>query len=247
MIIENIYKIAKGRLKGKKLDRVLIGISLLCTSLDDGTIGVTYVLRNEIDGVCGSLPEGNMVGMDGAYLGSLAVEGDNVLSRALGLSVINSQERVNGDFLYTDEDTVTAANLREEDVVGVVGHIGPVIMRATGHVKEILVFERDEKKEGFDTDLEELKRCDVVFITSATFVNNTLEEVLEKVGNPREVVLVGSTTPLYPEAFTKSKVTMLSGTRWLPEYKEEIFNEVGQGASMRQLIKRGEKVTIKIK
>lgn len=48
MILERVHDLALSKPAGKKIQAVRIGLELLAVELDDGEIGVTYVLRKEI-------------------------------------------------------------------------------------------------------------------------------------------------------------------------------------------------------
>ncbi|TEB04573.1 hypothetical protein Psch_03333 [Pelotomaculum schinkii] len=64
MILERVYDSALSRLAGKKIKEVRIGLELMAVELDDGAIGVTYVLRKEIGHACAALPKaGSLLGM----------------------------------------------------------------------------------------------------------------------------------------------------------------------------------------
>ena len=76
MILENVYKLALPRHAGKKVKKVIVGLALMGVELDNGSIGVTYVLRKEIDDVCASLPQsGTIVGMPAEEIAKWALQG----------------------------------------------------------------------------------------------------------------------------------------------------------------------------
>lgn len=85
-----------------------------------------------------------------------------------------------------------------------------------------------------------------MFVTGATVINGSLEKVLSYCKKARDIVIVGSSTPLYSKAFLGSGVTVLAGTRWLPEKGQEILTGVSQSAGMQQLIVYGEKVSLAV-
>lgn len=254
MILEKIYQLALPKLKGKKIKDVTIGLALMAVELDDGSIGVTYVLRKETDDICTAIPRGkSIVGRNAEEVAIWAVENKNVISSALGLAVLNSvaefDEFIN-DGEDKDSDAAFSIKVTDEDTVGIIGNIGPVVSNLRGKVKEMFIFERGDKSENGlypeNRQSELLPECQVVFITSSTLINGTFEKILSYCTNTREIVMVGSSTPIYPEAFKDSRVTVLAGTKWLPENKDAIFTDISQCAGMRQLIKCGKKVSAKV-
>jgi len=253
--LERVYDLAKPRLDGRYIRDVRIGLGLIAVELDDGSVGVTYVLRNEIGHGCSVLPQsGNLVGMKADEIAKWAIEGENVIRNALGLAVLNSVadfENLQQIRSSEEADAVFSVDIGPEDAVGVIGCIGPVINRLEGRKNRLYVFERDEAMidegtypESAQPDL--LPKCQVVFITSTTLINGTLEPLLKYCFNARDIVMVGSSTPLYPEAFKGTGVTVLSGTRWLSSESASILAGVSQGAGIKQLMKYGKKISVKV-
>lgn len=255
MILKNVLKSASGRLRGKKIKDVRIGLGLMAVELDDGSIGVTYVLRDDIGDCCTAFSRGgNLIGTPATRVARWAVEGKDVLSVAMGMAVMNSAadfgrlERIDA---RGEADAVFSVGVRPSETVGVIGHIGPVIAGLKGRVKKIYVFERGEDvPPGIRPESDEpklLPKCKVVFISSTSLINDTLESrVLGHCTGARDIVMVGTSTPLYPDAFAGSGVTVLAGTRWLPAHGKEILEGVSQGAGIRELIEYGEKISVRV-
>lgn len=210
--------------------------------------------RNEIDHTCGVLPQaGNLIGMPAVEAAGWAAEGNDVIRSALGLAVLNAAaqfDKLQPIDENSDPDAVFAADIRPGDTIGVIGYIGPVISRLQGRDHKILIFERDAEKEEQvypeSAEPELLPNCQVVFITSSTLINGTLESLLHHCSGARDIVMVGSSTPLYPEAFAGTGVTFLSGTEWLSEHSASILTGVSQCAGIRQLMKYGRKISVKV-
>jgi hypothetical protein len=255
MILEKVFRTAHPRLKGIKLKDVRIGLGLMAVELDDGSIGVTYVLRDEIGHGCTTFSHNsNLIGIPAGEVGRWALKGSNVLAVAMGLAVLNSvaeYEKLEQIECAPDADAVFSVEVLPADAVGVVGHIGPVIASLENRVEELYIFERGENTpEGVypeSTQPELLPKCQVVFISGTSLINGTLEKLLKYCTGARDVVMVGSSTPLYPEAFSGSGVTVLAGTWWLSEHREEILAGVSQGKGIKQLIKYGQKMSVRVR
>lgn len=254
MIIENVFEAGKPYLKDRTIKDLRIGLELLALQLDDDSLGVTYVLKNELEHSCGASPfSGKYIGMSALELAEQIFHKPNVLTTALAIAALNAvAPPISKEYLQKEgnRDAVFSVDVNKEETVGVVGHIGPVIRRLKDHPGVMHIFERDLSKgdnlvnEGSQSTL--LPQCDVVFITGATMINGTLENVLSLCTNAREVVLVGSSTPLYPQAFLGSGVSVLAGTRWIPENYQEILTGVSQSAGMQQLIRHGNKLSLSV-
>ncbi|MGB4504584.1 MAG: DUF364 domain-containing protein [Syntrophaceticus sp.] len=246
-MLQKVYESALPRLQGKKVRDVCIGIELLAVQLDGGEIGVAYVLKNEISCGCASLPEGGFEGMDAQEAASLMLKEKNPLNAALGIAVCNAA--ADYDALSSKvADASDAFAARPDDVVGMVGNIRPVAKQLEPKVKRLIIFDRADSQGVYPEEQQEelLPQCDLVIITSSSLLNDTFSRVISYCHQAREIVLTGATTPLYPEAFAGTGVTVLAGTRWFPQYKEEIFNGISQGGCLRQIMQYGEKLTVRL-
>lgn len=254
MILERVYELALPRIIGKKIKEVRIGLQLLAVELDNGAIGVSYVLRKEIDHACEALPQKeNLIGTPAKEIAGWAMHGKNVLTIAMGLAVLNSVtlfdelEHHNNSF---GADAIFAAEIRPTDTIGIVGHIGPIISRLEDKVKQLIIFERGENLIGqvFPECAQPklLPQCEVIFISSTSLINGTLENLLRYCTKARDIVLVGTGTPLYPEAFYGSGITKLAGTRWCHTHRDAVLTGISQCAGMQDIIKYGQKITVRV-
>ena len=254
MILERVYDLALPRLADRKIKDVRIGLELMAVELDNGSIGVTYVLRKEAEHACMALPQaGRLIGMSAQEIAGWALRGGNVINVAAGLAVLNSVaefDKITQNQTLQGVDAVFSVDIKPDDTIGIIGHIGPVISRLRDKNRKMYIFERGDNNNGQiykESDQPKLlPECQVVFITSSTLINGTLENLLNYCSNARDVVMVGSSTPLYPEAFCGTKVTALSGTRWLPSNRDSILTQISQCAGMRQLIKNGQKISVNV-
>jgi uncharacterized protein (DUF4213/DUF364 family) len=249
-MLRKVYNSAVPQLKGKKVRDLCIGIELLAVELDGGEIGVAYVLKNEIGCGCELLPEpGALSGMDAEELSSqmLQNEGGNPLSNAVGVAVCNAVT----DYDALSSEVLDAADVfavRPGDTVGMIGNIGPVAKQLKSKAKRMIIFDRGKPEGVYPEERQEelLPQCDLIVITSSTLLNGTFSRVISYCRQAREVVLTGATTPLYPEAFHGTGVTVLAGSRWFPQYKKEIFTRISQGACLRQIMQYGEKLAVRL-
>lgn len=74
--------------------------------------------------------------------------------------------------------------------------------------------------------IEGLRNCAIALITSTAIINNTLDELLDAASDCREVVVLGPSTPLFPDAFIGMPVTLLSGVEVI---SDEILGVVSEG------------------
>ena len=89
-----------------------------------------------------------------------------------------------------------------------------------------------------------LSKANVIIITSATLSNDTLSNILDNVGDAREVILLGPTTPLLPVAFTSTPITWLMGV--IPVEIERVMEVVASGFGTRGFTKYVKKVGVRV-
>lgn len=248
VMLQKVYDHAVLNLRGKKVKDLCIGLELLAMELDSGEIGVAYVLKNEISCGCESLPEqGDISGMDAQELAAQMLQGDNPLSNAVGIALCNAVV----DYSALSSEVLDAADvfsIQPGDIVGMIGNIKPVAKQLKPKVKRMIIFDRGNPEGVYSEEqqVELLPQCDLIVITSSSLLNGTFSRVISYCQQAREIVLTGATTPLYPEAFQGTGVTVLAGSRWFPQYKKEIFTRISQGGCLRQIMQYGEKVALRL-
>ena len=135
----------------------------------------------------------------------------------------------------------TIFGIESGDTVGMVGYIPPVAKKLAQNAKRMIIFDHGAWLEG-DPDVEPTERqslllpeCDIVVLTGTTTVNGTIDSLLAMCPKAREIVLVGTSTPMFPEGFRGSGVTRLAGAWWKNEDKEAIFKKVTLAGGIRSL------------
>ncbi|MDT8902169.1 Rossmann-like domain-containing protein [Anaeroselena agilis] len=253
MILDRIYDLASPILAGRRIGEVRVGLNFLGVELDDGSLGLAYVLKEDVVSGCAAIPRaGRLTGMPAAEMASWALERKSVIAVAAGLAVMNAVAEFDdaGQEGDRDEDAAFAVPTGPDDTVGVVGHIGPLIAGLRGKVRRLLVFERGKEAIGDvypeAAEPQLLPECQVVFVSSTSLINGTLDNLLGYCGKARDIVMVGASTPMYPAAFAGTGVTLLAGTKWLPENRDAILTGISQCAGMKQLIGYGRKVSARV-
>lgn len=120
---------------------------------------------------------------------------------AVGVATLNALIEPPASALEVDVRELI--RVRPNDVVGMVGHFGPLISFLRQHAARLHIFER---RPGQERDVHPawtapilLRECDVVIVTSASLVTRALDGLLERAVRARELVLVSPSTPMLPE------------------------------------------------
>lgn len=252
MILERIYETSEKFLRGQRVKEVRIGISLLAIELEDGNIGVSYVLREELPAGCSVMPiKGRLSGMDALEMASFALNEKHPLLKSLGLAVLNAAT----NYFIKEEDYNTSQNrdnytVKKGDKVAMIGFIAPIYNRISEVTEDIYVFDRGREGQNNiykEKEQEEiLPKCDVVIITGTTLINDTLEKLLLLCKGCREVVIMGPSTLMYREVFKEMGVTCLAGTMWPKENKEHIFGLISEAGGVKTVGKYGVKMNLRV-
>lgn len=230
---------------------VRLGLKAVGVQLDDGRCGVAY--RFLKDASCDSISRmGNetLAGRKATELLTWLCT-ENSLQRSVGLAVANT---LTAPFVLkaaesgkiVDGDILSAIKLTPGDRVAMIGYFEPMVDK----IREKCALDIYELDTSIAPGLREssaapegLRRCDVGLITSTTIVNGTIDRLLEAAVNCREVVMLGPSTPLVPEVFVGTPVTMLSG---IVIDDDVVLRVVSEGGSMRQLLPYVKKVNLRL-
>lgn len=230
-ISERLVESLRNEAENEVVQDVRIGLGFCAVQLKSGSIGMSAILRHEIESGCtvfhqaGTLAERPL----SELLEMLLVSG-SVVKRALGLAaanaVLSGHQPVNPD----RRDTIELLNLKKDDRAAMVGFFKPLFPKIKRITPFLTVIERDLSS-GEAVSLEDgkkaLKECDVALISATTISNDTLEQTLNLLGEPRRVTLLGPSTPLKKEIFSGTPVNHLAGS--LVKEPEKILQIVSEG------------------
>ena len=130
------------------------------------------------------------------------------LATANALANVRPSQAIPGDVL-------NALRLSPSDKIGMVGYFMPLLRPLRAAVATVEIFEEQQSSnnEVFPSEAayDRLSSCDIVLITSTSLINHSLDDLLEASQSCRDIVLLGSSTPLLHEAFQDTPITYLSG------------------------------------
>ena len=231
--------------RGKLLSRVFIGLGYTAVELSDGRAGLAYTLFEP--GCCDYLPPEVSFRGRPADLALRHLLSAHPLERSGALATANAL--FNSRRLpLVEGDVLELVRPQPEDEVAMVGYFEPLARKLSRRVKNLWIFEKGERPgPGLLPETEMpvfLPRATLVFITSVTILNRTLEDILGEVRRAREVVLLGPTTPLAPEVFRDLPISLLSGVR--VRDTEALFSAVAEARGFRGLREALEKVNLRV-
>jgi uncharacterized protein (DUF4213/DUF364 family) len=188
------------------VEDVRIGGSYVAVVLTGGRIGLAARLK-ESAGTQIEIPRSANCGKRAEALLEDLVSGTGAVERALGLAAANAL--IHPAIPRQEEDTIGLMKLRPGERVAMVGLFRPIVPRIEATGVTLSVIERDTP----ETERRDiLGACSVAIITATTLLNGTLEGILNELGKPRHVALMGPSTPLCEEIFRATPVTHLGGS-----------------------------------
>ncbi|NLP36273.1 MAG: DUF364 domain-containing protein, partial [Firmicutes bacterium] len=239
MIMEKVLQAAEPYLAQKTVQDLVIGLSLIGCQLDSGYVGVSYVMREEITRGCSNFPFAQeAIGKPAAEVARWIISSDNSLQRAIASSVLAAASY--GQNIPDDnvQGKLFGVDVKPDDTVGMIGHIGPVAKELSKQVKEVIIFDKGADDPGLtpmEKQPELLPTCDIAIISGTTTINGTIDALLKMCSRAREIVMVGPSTPMFPQGWQDSRLTVLAGSWWDNEHKEEIFKLISLAGGIRQL------------
>lgn len=213
---------------------VRIGLGYTAVMLDNGRVGVAYTFHRDIQGGCDVFKgKGSLIGRKAPDLVSLLSSSDKI-ETALALATVNALINTKNES-ETTGDVLEQIDFDPNDHVGMVGNFAPILGMLKKKCAKLSIFEKIDFPTGNILPEKEIPHilpdCHVAIISSTTLINGTLDNILGSTSGCRQVIMLGASTPLLPEAFTATPVTLLSGVVVMDPSK--ILAIVSQGGGMR--------------
>ncbi|HIC96771.1 TPA: hypothetical protein EYP12_09170 [Candidatus Bipolaricaulota bacterium] len=224
MIVKELLESVAEPARGRRVVDVRIGLGYTAVKLDDNSCGLAGTPKEELSPYCHCTAvreAGSLAGREALSLAEWALSPEPLAS-ALGIATINAllSSRIEIKGQEGEGDILEHLPIKKDDIIGMVGHFGPLVEPLRRRCKRLYIFERrfqGQAAEGLYPDWAAellLPQCTVAIITGTTLVNKTIDHLLELCRGPRLrlVALAGATTPLSP-LFARYGVSHLFGVR----------------------------------
>jgi uncharacterized protein len=194
--------------------------------LDDGTIGLSYVLLDDSLAVLAGGPHAQrLVGADALEVATGWRDGDGA-ARTVGFAAVNALSRrvldIDGFVPPDAPDSIGGLDPQPGEHIGMVGFFPPLVRQVTRLGARLTVLELRADlagaHDGFTVTLDprRLQDCDKVLATSTVLLNHTLEAVLENCRRASRIALIGPGAGCLPEVLFAAGITTLGGT-WITD------------------------------
>jgi uncharacterized protein (DUF4213/DUF364 family) len=174
---------------------------------------------------------GSLTGKSALELAEYA-KSDNPLEASIGMAAINSLIDVDEARCVEENAFDILAREGMDKKIAIVGHF-PWIPRLRSVAGKLWVIEQRPQEGELPAEAAEsiLPQADVVGVTGASFINHTVERLLDLSKN-RFVVMLGPTTPLSPVLFDYG-VDVLAGVKVVEA--DKTIRSISQGAIFSQV------------
>jgi uncharacterized protein len=223
---------------------VRMGLGYTAVENSAGGLGLAYTFRNHLPSSCCVFKDaGSLIGKSLKDIAELFFDHHNLLNATLGLAAINSAVSVD-NLDNISGDVLEHLDITRDEPVLMIGHFAPVEMQLKNITANLSVYDDKYNPDKKDSDafLQHADKCRVVLITSTTLINKTFENIISKTPNARMRVLLGPSTPLFPDIFKNEGVHMLSGMTFKDNNK--VKEIVSQGGGTMHFKKYAQKINL---
>jgi len=232
-----------------RVGRALVGPGFIAVELENGTVGLSANIALSQTQGCTIFPDaGTLAGSRASDVLKLVSRGD-FLSRELALATVNAL--INTLHPAPFGDAFDHIEIRPRQRAVIVGLIEPVARMLTEKGCTVSIFENrpvlHPQVESHEMMPARIREADIVVLSGTTLINATIEEILAMPSPAKAWVLMGPSTPMIPEAFSRTPVTHLAGARILDN--ERAFTLLMEGGGTKELYHSGtmKKVTQEVR
>lgn len=249
-VVEKVLEKSEQFFFDKKVQDIVVGVSLIAVQLSDGSLGISYVLRDSLPSGCSIFPYAKEVpGKTVKETAEWILTGKENLQKAIGGAILCAALEDTGVPDEEKSETPYGININADDKVGMIGFIPPVADMFMKHAGSLIVFDQgislrgggergcDAKVMPMEKQQEMLPDRDIVVLSGTTTVNGTIDGLLEICKKAREIIMIGPSTPMCPEGFKGSGITRLAGSFWDRSHKEDIFKNISQAGGIAHVKK----------
>lgn len=196
--------------------------------LDDGSMGLSYVLLDESSRRLVAEGGDPGLGLEGADALAIArwFADEPGARRALGFAAVNALTRClfdrAGFVPRPSGDSIGMLAPQATDHIGMIGFFPPLVKHIVSAGAKLTVVELRAdlagQREGYrvTTDRNDLATCNKVISTSTLLLNGTLDAMLAACGQARSFAVIGPGAGCLPDPLFARGVTLLGGT-WISD------------------------------
>ena len=234
------------------VERIVIGVFFIGVKLSNGLGGVCFTpIKSIPEAVCcpssaRAMPaSGKLKGRKATTFLEEMFSG-NALKKAVGIAVLNALSATcwqikppNNYVIDRGRNALDEAVIPEDAYVVVVGSLAPFLRVLKKRGRPFCILELDpvtlkpDEMEFYapaEQAPEKIPQADLLVITGTTLINDTLEGLLSLARPDADVIVLGPTASMLPEAFFRRGVRTLGGVMVTnPDALLDVISEAGSG------------------
>ena len=249
--IDGIKARLGSRLDDIMLERVVVGIFFTGVKLTNGHGGLCFTpIKTIPEAVCcpssaRAMPNsGKLAGTPASKIIDRMFSG-NAMKRSIGIAVINAlsntiwaEQEPDGYIIRHDADPLDNYAYPEGGKAVVVGALVPYLKMLKQGNRDFSILEKDartlkpDEMEHFvpeEQAAEKVAEADLLIITGTTLINDTLEGLLDTAKPSADIIVVGPTASMLPEAFFFRGVKSVGGV--MATVPDRLLDVLGEGGS----------------
>ena len=217
------------------VERVVFGLFFSGVKLSNGQGGLCFTPIKELPEAVCCPTSAKAMPQSGKFIGRSVTKiladlhHQNILRKTLAIATLNALSSSCWDKMESlsykiliGRDAFTEMRIPSPGKTVVIGALVPILKRLLEVNADFTVLEMDSRTlKGRELDhyapasetLKYVPQADLLVITGVTILNGTLEEILEVAKPGAQILVVGPTASMLPDAFFKRGVTMLGGIR----------------------------------
>ncbi len=245
---DRLYAAVADKARDVTIEHLCMGLGYTAVVTSDDSIGVAYTYFDTNAGCTLVDDYQDFEGRPAADLLTL-MKSTDCLERSMALALVNALNLQDICHLAPDKDNTilfNALDIGTSAKVAMVGYIKPIVrlLESKGAQVEVI-----DKFRGMGDQSEFYYKlnhwADAALITSTSILNNTIEEILNQLGDHVRAALLGPGTPMVADAFSDwPGVRALAGI--VPLEKEAVLKTVRHGLGTPYLHHHCKKATLTI-
>jgi uncharacterized protein (DUF4213/DUF364 family) len=257
--IFRVIELYGGQFDQIKVTRAVLGLFFSGVKLSTGHGGLCFTPIKEIpEAVCcpssaKAMPLSGKLAGRGVQEYLNDIFGRSILKRTLGIAVLNALSTAYLDLpegenyesadgqkyeILKGQDAFDLLEFKPGQQTVVVGALVPILKRLLKENQDFTVLEMDSRTlKGAELDHyapaaeapQYIPGADLLVITGATILNNSLEGLLAMIKKDARVLITGPTVSMLPDAFFEKGVTMLGGvivTKLIDKLKPDSYSGI---------------------
>lgn len=244
-LYEKIKEVFREKGQDKIIEDITVGLGYTYVDTGGANLGFAYTFRFDTEPTCSPLREAGTLKGQRAINFIKWIDTFDTLKIAVALATFNSLLSIPEHY---EADITELEEVQRANSIGMIGFFEPVVKKLEEKGKKVTVFEKQKYPQPDiypDWSIPyKIKENEVVIITSTSLINKTLPLILSELDGGATAVLLGPTSPLFPELFKDTPIKYIAGS--IARDKEKVKQIIREGAGSRVFGKSVKRIIVNL-